>query len=139
MVSIRQSLYGEHPRIAVVLVLAVAITTAAVLIPFGALEIDISGLLGQLAFVVVFGVLPWLAGGICGWYRLGLPTAAASGLAPGISFYLVVAVGTALDVGSFGGGDSPLSPFTLVLTAPSLASAMMGFILTTVAATAKRP
>ncbi|WP_436348871.1 hypothetical protein [Natronorubrum sp. FCH18a] len=134
MATIRQYLHGEHPQRAVVTVVAVGITTAAILVPFGLLERGVSGLVGTSAFAIAFGVLPGLAGGICGWYRLGFPAAAGSGVAPGVVFYLIVAVGAALDVGSFGGGDSPLGPFALLLTMPSFLMAIVGFTLAVVVA-----
>lgn len=125
----RRYLLGEHPRLGALTVLAVGIATASLLVPFGLLEIGVSGPSGRLAFAVAFGVLPGVAGGICGWYRLGLPAAVGSGIAPGIAFLFVVAVGAALDLGSFGGGDSPLGPFVLTLTAPGFAFATAGFAL----------
>lgn len=127
MFAFRSVLVPARPRLALGVVAAVGAATAAVLVPFGLLRIGVSGLVGRLAFLVVFGVVPALAGGICGRYRLGVPAAAASGVAPGVAFFLVVAVGAALEVGTFGGGDSPLGPFALALTAPSVALALLGF------------
>ncbi|ELY73191.1 hypothetical protein C488_14175 [Natrinema pellirubrum DSM 15624] len=130
MATLRQHLYGEHPLRALVTVIAVGGTTALLLIPFGLLEIGVSGLIGTAVFAIALGVVPGVAGGICGRYRLGFPAAVGSGIAPGVAFYLVVAVGAALEVGSFGGGDSPLGPFALLLTTPSFLLATAGFTLT---------
>ena len=129
MATICQYLYGEYTRLGVVTVFGVAVTTAAILVPFGLLEIGFSGLIGTSVFILAFGLLPGLAGGICGWYRLGFPAAAGSGVAPGVAFYLVVVVGVTLNIGSFGAGDSPLVPFALRLTIPSFVAAVAGFIL----------
>lgn len=128
MAPFRQYLYGKHPQRAVLTVVAVGITTAAILVPFGLLEYGVSGRLGTVAFALAFGALPGLAGGICGWYRFGLPAAVGSGIAPGGTFFIVVAVGTALDVGSFGGGDSPLGPFVLILILPGFLLATASFV-----------
>lgn len=128
--TVNQYLYGKRPQCAIITVVAVGVATGAILIPFGLFEIGFSGPLGSSAFAIAFGVLPGVAGGICGWYRLGFPAVAGSGTAPGVVFYLVVAVGTALNVGSFGGGDSPLGSFTLVLTIPSVVAATVGFVIT---------
>lgn len=127
--TIRQYLHGEHPKRAVETVVAVGVITAIILAPFGLLERGVSGLVGTSAFLISFGVLPGIAGGICGWYRLGFPAAAGSGVAPGVVFYLVVAVGTALDVGGFSGGDSPLGLFALTVSIPSLLMAIISFTL----------
>lgn len=129
MTTIRQYLGGEHPQRAVVAVVAVGSTAAVILVPFGLFERGVSGVVGRSAFAIVFGVLPGLAGGLCGWYRLGVPAAVGSGVAPGVVFYVLVAVGAALNVGSFGGGDSPLGPFALLLTLPSFLMATAGFTL----------
>lgn len=129
MAPIRRYLSGEHPRRAAATVVAVGLATAGILGPFGLLEIGISGQLGEIAFALAFGVLPGLAGVVCGWYRFGFPAALGSGVASGVAFYLVVTIGAALSVGSFGGGDSPLGPFALLLTAPSVASSTVGFTL----------
>lgn len=129
MTTIRQYLGGEHPQRAVVAVVVVGSTAAVILVPFGLFERDVSGVVGRSAFAIVFGILPGLAGGLCGWYRLGVPAVVGSGVAPSVVFYLLVAVGAALNVGSFGGGDSPLGPFALLLTLPSLLMATAGFTL----------
>lgn len=130
--TIRRNVDGEHPQHAFVTVVAVGVTTSLLLLPFGLFEIGFSGLLGTGAFAIAFGVVPGIAGGICGWYRLGFPAAVGSGVAPGVAFYIVVAVGAAVDVGSFGGGDSPLGPFALLLTTPSFLLAIAGFTLAVV-------
>lgn len=130
MTAIREYLYGEQPQRAVVAVIAVGSTAAVILAPFGLLEWGVSGVVGRSAFAIVFGVLPGLAGGLCGWYKVGFPAAVGSGIAPGAVFYLLVAVGAALNVGSFGGGDSPLGPFALLVTLPSFLMATAGFTLT---------
>lgn len=127
MTTFQQYLYGEHPQRAVVTVVAVGSTAAVILVPFGLFERGVSGLVGTSAFATVFGVLPGLAGGICGWYKAGFPAAVASGVAPGVVFYLIVTVGAAFNIGSFGGGDSPLEPFAFLLTLPSFLMATAGF------------
>lgn len=133
--TIYQYLYGEHPQLGGMTVVGVVVTAAAILFPFGLLEIGFSGLVGTSVFMLVFSVLPGLAGGICGWYRLGFLAATGSGVAPSVAFYLVVIVGVALDIGSFGGGDSPLGAFTLVLAILSFVAAIAGFLLTVAVAT----
>lgn len=129
MGAVRRTLWGEHPRFAVATVIAAGATTAIVLAPFGVLELGVSGAVGTGAFAIAFVVIPGLAGGACGWYRLGVPAVAGSGLAPGVAFVLLVSIGAILDVGSFGGGDSPLLPFAITLMVPSVAAASLGFVL----------
>lgn len=129
MAELRQHLRGERPTAAVATVLGVGVATAAMLVPFGILAVGVSGRLGRGAFLVAFGILPGAAGWICGRYRLGAPAAVGSGVAPGAAFFLAVAVGSTLGVGSFGGGDSPLGRFALALTLPALAAATIGFVL----------
>ncbi|SFB94598.1 hypothetical protein SAMN05444422_103183 [Halobiforma haloterrestris] len=123
----RRYLASERPRLSLAVVAAVGATTAAVLVPLGLLGIGTSGRPGIVGFRVAFGLVPAVAGAICGLYRLGLPTAVACGLAPGGTFSLVVVVGTALEVGTFGGGDAPLGPLSVALTAPSFVLALVGF------------
>lgn len=48
---------------------------------------------------------------------------------PGVAFYTVVALGTSFDVGTFGGGNSPLVPFTFLLVSGSFVWATAGFAL----------
>ena len=131
--DIRQRLVGEHPSLALGTVVAVGGATAALLVPFGLLEVGMSGVIGTSAVALAFGGVPFVAGGLSGWCRLGVLTAVGSGIAPGGTFYLVVAIGAALGIGSFGGGDSPLGPFALTVTIPSLGAAAVGFILPVVA------
>lgn len=135
MATIRERLAVERPILALAMVLAVFVLTTAILVPFGLLDVGLSGSLGESVFALVFVVVPGLAGTLCGWNRLGVPAAAGCGLAPGVAFFLVVTVGAALAVGSFGGGDSPAGPLALVLTAPGLLAAGLGFAL---AITARR-
>lgn len=129
MTELRQHLRGERPTAAVATVLGVGVAAAAVLAPFGILAVGVAGRLGTGAFLLAFGVIPGAAGWICGRYRLGAPAAVASGVATGVAFFLLVAVGSALGTGSFGGGDSPLGRFALALTVPGLAAATSGFVL----------
>ena len=108
-------LTGSDPGLAVAVVVAVAVVAAAVLLPLGLLEVPVSGAAGRAAFVGAFWLLPGVAGVVCWTRRLGYPAAAAAGVAPGVAFLVVVTAGSALGVGSFGGGDSPLVPFSLFL------------------------
>ncbi|APW99239.1 hypothetical protein CHINAEXTREME_16320 [Halobiforma lacisalsi AJ5] len=128
MVTLRRHLTTERPRLALAVVAAVGATTTTVLVPLGLLGIGTSGRPGIVGFRVAFGLIPAVAGAICGLYRLGLPAAVACGLAPGGTFYLVVVVGAALEVGTVGGGDAPLGPLSVVLTAPSFVLALVGFV-----------
>ena len=134
MAPIRRYLFGEHLRGAVVAVAATGIAAAVTLAPFGIFRLDVDGRLGIGAFVVVFGLLPGIGGFISARRRFGILAAIGCGIAPGVAFVVVVAVGAALNVGSFGGGDSPLGSFALTLVLPSLVMALIGFLLGIVAA-----
>lgn len=127
MAALRSYLRGEEPRLAVVAVLTTAVAAAIPLFSLGVFGIGVSGTVGEAAFAVVFVVVPTVAGCLCGWRRLGYPAAAASGLAPGGAFYVVVAVGAALGIGTFGGGDSPLFPFSLMVGSVGFLLATVGF------------
>lgn len=133
MVDLQPYLYGERPRLAGIVAVAVGITTGFLLVPLGLFEISVSGLPAAVVFTIGFGALPVLAGVVCGWFRLGVLAAAASGIAPAVAFYLVVVVGATLGIGTFGGGDSPLAPFALLLGSPGFVLATVGFALTTIA------
>lgn len=127
MVELRQTLTGTNPRGAVAVVVAVGLATAALLGPFGVFSIPVAGVPAGGALAVGFGLLPALAGGVCGYYRLGMVGAVGSGIAPGAAFVLFVAVGTALEIGSIGGGDAPLVRFGLLLATPGVVLAIIGF------------
>lgn len=119
----------EDPTLAVMLVAAVVLGVAALLAPLGLFRMEASGIPGQGAFFLAFGILPLVGGVLAARDELGLLTALGAGLAPGIAFAGLVGIGSSLDIGSFGGGDSPLIPFTLVLTVPSVVLATVGFVL----------
>ena len=126
MVDRRAYAFGTRPRDATALVAAVAILETVVLVLLGIVG---TGAAGGAGLGLVFGVVPGVAGAVCGRARLGYPAAVAVGLVPGVAFYVVVAVGAALDVGGFGGGDSPLLPFAAVLGSAGLVWATAGFCL----------
>ncbi len=114
--------YGERPRRGAVVAAAAAVLAA--------LSVGGAGLLGVTGTPVVFifaatyGLLPAIAGGICGWGRMGYPAAAVAGVATGVAFFVVVTLGGAFEAGIFTGEDDPLLAFSIAL-------AMMGFVWST--------
>ncbi len=124
-------LVPEDPALAGMLVAAVVLGVAALLAPLGLFRVAASGIPGRGAFFLAFGILPVVAGVLAARHALGLLTALGAGLAPGIGFAGLVVIGSSLGIGSFGGGDSPLVPFALVLTLPAvvLATAAFGIAL----------
>lgn len=135
MTTGRRYFSGEFPPRNILPVVTVGLITAAIFVSIGVLEMGFSGFVGTIVFWVIFGLLPGIAGWVCGWYQLGFPAAAGSGVAPGVAFFVVGGIGATLNVGSFGGGDSPLGPLALVLTAPGILAATIGFVLAVVIAT----
>ena len=118
---------GERPRAATGVVVAVAVVATVSLAALGAIEAAFGNAPSGAVFVFVFGPLPVAAGAVCGWFRLGFPAAAVSGVSTGVTFYAVVAVGAAVDVGGFGGGDTPLAAFSVVMASTGLVWATGGF------------
>ncbi|CAI50145.1 uncharacterized protein NP_4108A [Natronomonas pharaonis DSM 2160] len=119
---------GERPRAATGVVVAVAAVAAVSLAALGAMEAAFGDAPSGAVFMFVVGPLPVAAGAVCGWFRLGFPAAAVSGVSTGVAFYVVVAVGAAVDVGGFGGGDTPLAAFSMVLASTGLVWATGGFV-----------
>jgi len=105
--SLRPYVYGKRPQDAVPVAATVALVSAVTFVALGSFGVSVETSPGEVAFLAVFSILPIAAGAVCGYRSFGFPAAAVCGVLPGVTFVLVVTVGTALGVGVFGGGDSP--------------------------------
>ena len=104
---IRPYVYGERPLDAAPVAVSVALVSAVTFAALGSVGVSVDTSPGEVVFLAVFSILPIAAGAICGYRSFGFPAATVCGVIPAVTFYVVVTVGTALGVGSFGGGDSP--------------------------------